>query len=88
MFQLQIQQQSLLPQPDLERSLQTDDEVDAALNDLQVTLEGSTLSDTTDITQTPELRNYMRFFKYDLCLNFVGFGDFVLRCMEGGYRLL
>lgn len=72
MFQLQIQQQSLLPQPDLERSLQTEDEVDAALNDLQVTLEGSTLSDTTDITQTPELRNYMRFFKYDLCLNFVG----------------
>lgn len=62
-LQLQIQQQSLLPQPDLERSLQTEDEVDAALNDLQVTLEGSTLSDTTDITQTPELRNYMRFFK-------------------------
>lgn len=62
-LQLQIQQQSLLPQPDVDQSHQADDEVDAALNDLQVTLEGSTLSGTNDITHTPELRDYMRFFK-------------------------
>lgn len=68
--------------------MQTEDEVDAALNDLQVTLEGSTLSDATDITQTPELRNYMRFFKYDLCLDFAEFCDFVCALLRGSYRML
>jgi len=62
-IQLQIQQQSTQPQPDFDGSNPADDEVDAALTDLQVTLEGSTLSGTNDITHTPELRDYLRFFK-------------------------
>lgn len=52
-LQLQIQQQSTQPQPDFDGSNPADDEVDAALTDLQVTLEGSTLSGTNDITHTP-----------------------------------
>lgn len=64
-LQLQIQQQSLLPQPDLDTPAnQTDDEIDAALTDLQTTLEGTSLNNKpSDLTQTPELRAVMRFYK-------------------------
>lgn len=64
LFQLQVQKQSLLPQSSYDGSTsQGEDEIDAALNDLQVSLEGSALSATSDITRTPELRDYLRFFK-------------------------
>lgn len=63
-IQLQVQKQSLLPQSSYDGSTsQGEDEIDAALNDLQVSLEGSALSATSDITRTPELRDYLRFFK-------------------------
>ena len=64
-MQLQAQIQSGEPQPDLDTSLQQNggDEIDAALNDLQVSLEGSTLSSAGDITHIPELQDYLRFFK-------------------------
>ena len=61
---MQVQQQNKLPQPDLnDSSSQPDDEIDAALTDLQVTLEGSSLSNANDIMRTPELHDYLRFFK-------------------------
>jgi len=64
-LQLHIQQQSQVPQPDLDGTgNESEDEIDAALTDLQVTLEGSTVSATGDITRTPELHGYIRFFKY------------------------
>jgi len=71
MLQLQIQKQSQLPQPDLDGTgNESEDEIDAALTDLQVSLEGSAVSATGDITRTPELHGYIRFFKYAflLCL--------------------
>lgn len=40
-----------------------DDEIDAALTDLQVSLEGSHISNVNDITQVPELYDYLRFLK-------------------------
>lgn len=43
-----------------------EDDIDAALNNLQTTLEGSSISTfSNDITQVPELRDQLRFFKYD-----------------------
>jgi len=70
MLQLQIQQQSQLPQPDLDGTgNESEDEIDAALTDLQVSLEGSAVSATGDITRTPELHGYIRFFKYAFLLS-------------------
>lgn len=41
-----------------------EDDIDAALTDLQVTLEGTTINNgPSDITQIPELCDYLRFFK-------------------------
>lgn len=41
-----------------------EDDIDAALTDLQVTLEGSSIGGTSsDITQVPELFDYLRFLK-------------------------
>lgn len=41
-----------------------EDDIDAALNNLQTTLEGSSLNTTTnDITHVPELKDELRFFK-------------------------
>ncbi len=41
-----------------------DDDVDAALSELQVSLEGSSTSHgVNDITQVPQLSDYLRFFK-------------------------
>jgi len=62
-LQLQIQQQSLLPQPDHDSSNQAEDEIDSALTDLQVSLEGSSVSHSGDITRTPELHDSLRYFK-------------------------
>ena len=64
-LQLQVQLQSNMPQPDLDGTGTNgaEDEIDAALNDLQVSLEGSTISTTNDITKIPELQDYLRFFK-------------------------
>lgn len=41
-----------------------EDDIDAALTDLQTTLEGSSIStQANDITQVPELYDELRFFK-------------------------
>ena len=61
-FQLQVQQQGILPQNDSNNM--GEDDVDAALNDLQVSLEGSSLSSPGDIMNIPELQDYLRFYKY------------------------
>jgi len=54
-----------VPQPDLDGTgNESEDEIDAALTDLQMTLEGSAVSATGDITRTPELHGYIRFLKY------------------------
>ena len=67
-LQLQAQLQSSEKQPDLDNSLNHtqngDDDIDAALNDLQVSLEGSSISSPGDITHIPELQDYLRFFKW------------------------
>lgn len=61
-LQLQINLQSAKPQP-LD-SQDGEDDIDAALTDLQDTLEGShILSNTGDITQIPELSDYLRYMK-------------------------
>lgn len=43
-----------------------DDDIDAALSELQITLEGPNgLNHPNDIMQIPELTDYLRFLKYD-----------------------
>uniref|UniRef100_A0A1W7R995 Unc-112-related protein n=1 Tax=Hadrurus spadix TaxID=141984 RepID=A0A1W7R995_9SCOR len=60
-LQFQVNCQSNVPQPD---SFQSDeDDIDSALTDLQVSLEGSSLNNSGDITHVPELSNYLRFLK-------------------------
>uniref|UniRef100_A0A1A9X0J0 PH domain-containing protein n=1 Tax=Glossina brevipalpis TaxID=37001 RepID=A0A1A9X0J0_9MUSC len=41
----------------------TDDDIDSALNELQITLEGPHLSADGNITKIPELADYLRFLK-------------------------
>lgn len=57
-----------MPQPSLDNNaVQStgDDDIDAALSELQVTLEGSHINSlNNDITQVPELYDYLRFLKY------------------------
>lgn len=61
--------QANVPQPPMDNNsgnvtLSGEDDIDAALTDLQVTLEGSHInSDNSDITQVPELYDYLRFLK-------------------------
>lgn len=60
--------QANVPQPSYETngggSSLVEDDIDAALTDLQVSLEGSNVSNgPSDITQVPELCDYLRFFK-------------------------
>ena len=57
--------QSTQPQPDIDgqNGAGEVDEIDAALDDLQVSLEGSNLSGPGDITHIPELQDDLRFFK-------------------------
>lgn len=57
-----------MPQPNYETSGTSSpvdvDDIDAALTDLQVSLEGGcTNKESSDITQVPELGDYLRFFK-------------------------
>merc|ERR1719367_2250089 len=61
-LQLQVGLQANVPQPhDL---YEEDDDVDAALSELQISLEGSTSANgINDITQVPQLSDYLRFFK-------------------------
>lgn len=64
-FKVQINIQAGIPQPkmDFNNSI-ADDDIDAALTDLQVTLEGSSISNgCNDITQVPKLYDYLRFLK-------------------------
>lgn len=67
-LQFQVQLQSGVPQPDLDTSMNAhnqsqDDEIDAALKDLQESLEGSSVTTKSDITNIPELCDYVKFFK-------------------------
>lgn len=59
--------QAGVPQPSFDSNGATtpvEDDIDAALTDLQVTLEGSSLGNSpSDITQIPELCDYLRFLK-------------------------
>lgn len=69
-FQFQINRQSEVQQPDsgIDASRTengTDDDIDAALSELQITLEGpNAQSQAHDITKIPELTDYMYFLKY------------------------
>lgn len=64
-LQLQIQLQSHMPQDQVDGQQNGNDvdEIDAALTDLQVSLEGSSVSNSGDITRIPELSDYLKFFK-------------------------
>ncbi|XP_076355270.1 unc-112-related protein-like [Tachypleus tridentatus] len=60
-LQLQVNMQANVPQPDSQKG---EDDVDAALTDLQVSLEGSMLSERNgDLTKVPELSDYLRYMK-------------------------
>lgn len=69
-LKVQVTLQAGVPQPILNNSSSNnstvaEDDIDAALEDLQVTLEGSQInSGHNDITQIPELSDYLRFLKY------------------------
>lgn len=62
-FQLQVGLQANVPQP--HELYEEDDDVDAALSELQVSLEGgsSRLGGHNDITHVPQLGDYIQFFK-------------------------
>lgn len=65
--QVQVNLQTSVPQPTYDSngaSSPVEDDIDAALTDLQVTLEGTNISNgPSDITQVPELCDELRFFK-------------------------
>nr|CAD7458813.1 unnamed protein product [Timema tahoe] len=62
--QVQVTLQAGVPQPIMDSSNTiVEDDIDAALTDLQVTLEGSHISSSSDIMQIPELFDYLRFIK-------------------------
>lgn len=69
-LKVQVTLQAGVPQPILNNSSNNtvaEDDIDAALEDLQVTLEGSHInSGHNDIMQIPELSDYLRFLKYVL----------------------
>ena len=60
-LQLQVGLQANVPQP--HEMYEEDDDVDTALTDLQLSLEGSGYRGN-DITQVPHLADYLRFFRY------------------------
>ncbi|XP_046740581.1 unc-112-related protein-like isoform X1 [Diprion similis] len=66
-LQVQVNLQASVPQPNFDSNgaaTPVEDDIDAALTDLQVTLEGSSISNSpSDITQVPELCDYLRFLK-------------------------
>ncbi|CAH1791069.1 unnamed protein product [Owenia fusiformis] len=64
-LQLQVNLQVSEPQDlvDGTANQSADDDIDAALMDLQVSLEGSTITSPGDITNIPELHDYLKHFK-------------------------
>lgn len=66
-LQLQVNLTAKQPQPNLDNGSilpSNEDDIDAALTDLQTTLEGSSLNNQAgDITQVPELYDELRFLK-------------------------
>merc|ERR1711963_1393727 len=62
-LQLQVGLQSNVPQP--HELFEEDDDVDAALSELQISLEGSATSSghRGNITQMPKLQDTLRFFR-------------------------
>lgn len=66
-LQVQVNLQAGVPQPNDDNSSITspaDDDIDAALTDLQVALEGINRNNSgSDITQVPELFDNLRFLK-------------------------
>ena len=66
-LQMQIQLQSSCSGNDTMDAVMGDegkDDIDAALSNLQESLEGSTLSSPGDITHIPELADYVKFLKW------------------------
>jgi len=62
-FQVQINLKASVPQPLLETT-GGDDDIDAALSDLQITLEGfQPQSNVNNLAHAPELSDYLRFLK-------------------------
>ncbi|CAH0551005.1 unnamed protein product [Brassicogethes aeneus] len=66
-LQFQVNLQADRPQPDMDKTSSpspAEDDIEAALTNLQTTLEGSSLNSTSnDITQVPELKDQLRFLK-------------------------
>jgi len=62
MFQVQINHKASGPQP-LVESTAGDDDIDAALSDLQITLEGFQPPNNVNGSYAPELSDYLRFLK-------------------------
>jgi len=60
-LQLQVVLQSNVPQQN--EFEEEDDDVDAALSELQVSLEGTVTNHNGDTTQIPKLSDYLRYFK-------------------------
>ncbi|XP_076638728.1 unc-112-related protein isoform X1 [Colletes latitarsis] len=89
-LQLQVNLQASVPQPNYDSngaSSPVEDDIDAALTDLQVTLEGSNISNgPSDITQVPELCDYLRFYKTRF-LNLTGFKYYWVTCRDLQLRL-
>lgn len=77
-FQLQVNLQNDIQQPDSgidTSSLDNaaDDDIDAALSELQLTLGGSNgHTKANDITHIPELTDYLRFLRYIVTANQLG----------------
>lgn len=77
-FQLQVNLQNDIQQPDSgidTSSLDNaaDDDIDAALSELQLTLGGSNgHTKANDITHIPELTDYLRFLRYIATANQLG----------------
>lgn len=62
-FQVQINLKASKPQPLIE-SASGDDDIDAALSDLQITLEGfQPPNNVNNISHAPELCDYLRFLE-------------------------
>lgn len=61
-FQVQINLKAGVPQP-LVESTGGDDDIDAALSDLQITLEGFQPPNNVNNSHAPELSDYLRFLK-------------------------
>lgn len=62
LFQLQVNLQVNKPQP--EPNMGSEDDIDRALSELQMSLEGSHVStNPADIMQIPELGDYLKFMK-------------------------